>query len=1114
MNEEDVKVHIEASDRTAQGVSSAERRIEQMAQKARESLERIALGAGVASAGILAMERNSLNAFAEMERNLKSLDAVERGFLGTTGTLTQKAKDLQDQFFGLSATSGALRNLISSGLGVPEAVELIDVFKERAILLGNATIPLEQRLINLTQAFKTEQSELGDASGLTDNFSAIVERGSQIVGKNAEEMTKAERAQAKYKAIVELSLPFIGQTAQMTESLTGNQAALATEVTKTQQAVGSALAPAYQALLRALAPIVEGSRKFAEDSPELLMTLTTMATGATVATAAVAGLGAALLALRAAAGPVGLIVTGISAAIGAIGGLIVAQDGLNQRQSELRRDTSGLMREYEGLRSVLDDSTSSTEEKERASSRLKEVLNKLFELQPQMRSWFDEEGKLLDGATEKWNRYRDAVVNARRIELTQNLTKSRQELGGLQTQFADREAAIRAELEPAIGVFVENARARGGDSEADRVRTELMGKLQDRVALELADVEAALELKRAEVERDQALLDALNEPMTKEQVLPKPPPSTGGGAGGTKGKPDPFKERLAEIDHLLSTEQIAVQAAMGMYQRLGSELAKTREQERDIEQRVHRARTQIQEEEERSQKDAAQAAEEARKAALQGDLRLLDHRIRLNRASTVDEILELKRILDAHTLTAEERMDITERLGQAQTRHAQEVAGAIVEAQQKGAKSEEDRVRHALAVINHRQRIGELAAQEEIDALQQHLADEERYYNQHSQARWTIEERVYSLKEQLRQEDARKAEETRREEERKERESTQKRLQANKDARKDVLQILKAAEEEVEKTIRARQEVTEKALQREIELAEERVRQYDRQIAREDRLKKIQEARDAIATLMREGEREEVILADGSREMRIIGMVEAEKDLAEALKEHERQTERERLQEQVTALRAQLSSLKEAHKAELDAHSTYWSQVQSIAEKGFDDMELIQDGRVAGLATNLSNQLGTLLGPWQTYAAEVQRILQGIGGGTLPPPPPPANTGGGQGTPTKAGPAQRLSSGAYHPGTGAKWAVVNDVPETTVPDRYLPRLAGILVNEMMPRLSMPTMPSAVTYGSPVTIDVDVHVQGPAAADPQAIGQAVASRVRGVIDIEAVKRGFAIGRIQG
>ncbi len=1176
-----VRIVITATDKTQPGIQSVEGRIEKLAAKAEDSLRQVATGAGIASAAVGLLANTSLQSFAEMERNIKSLDAVERGFLGTTGTLAVKARELQDEFFGLSATSGALASLISSGLGADKAANLIEVFKERAILLGNASIPLEQRLLNLAQAFKTEQSELGDASGLTENFSAIVARGSEIMGKNADEMSKAERAQAKYSAIVEMSAPFIGQASEMTDALSGKQASLAQETTRTSQAVGSALAPAYKVLLEMLTPLVQATRQYAEDNPSVVMSLTAIAGGALTTTTAVAGLAAAFLALRTAMGPIGLLVTAITAAVGAVGGLVLATAGIERQQRETRDSTVQLMREYEGLRQVLDDNTASTDQKQLASERLKGVLEKLFELQPQMRNWFNEEGQLLDGATEKWNKYRDAVTRAKSVELKQAISTAQKDLAEARKERQAIADEIRSAEETVIATAVSHYTLRFGADEAEKKRREMVGEMEDRILLATSAQDAVIARLEAQVERDQALLDAINEPEDTTKLL-KPPPSTTT-TSSTNGRKSEMstalKAAMEDLQDLQALEQTpenlkrTLDKVREILKNHGAELEKL-EKKRDLqrtESNLVRERAQaeftaamqkLQNDEQlaqakgepmdlgvirkRLQDIQTQFADYLKAnpdAAAAIDIRLAGiepEEIRQKVKAAMDEIEQQKKLFGENFTPGMERAALAAILPIAATLPGTEGSGQVGDILDRIHRLDKEiqsaRFEDKFAAIGKAFENAQVLAAGSLADMEKQLITEEGKGDQADpkviesiklrilnavkpalearkaaleellkdttltdEQRGQVERELNDVKKTLYSQDVdahriatearvaveRNAKEARTKLEREVQEDIQK-------AQREAVRALEKAEKDQLEKMKTRHKAEEDAAEAAIKAKERELQLYERQIAAEDRLRKIQDARNEIDRLNREGERDKVLRSDGTFEWRIRGMDDAQKALAEAERDHQQALHKERLQDEIATMRQGLEALRDDHRAKQEALTKHFTTAKEILETGFDNLTTAQTDKVKGMATALGTELTKALGPWATYASSVQSILNGI---TVPSGTTTSTTTTTTSTTTPIPAGGPLASKPTTP-------TLQDVIGPGLPILTPP--------------TIPTIPAGLgAGGGNVTASVGsvtVVLEGATTATPEQIGKAVGPAVNdGVLD--AVRRGMTGGTIR-
>lgn len=158
---------------------------------------------------------------------------------------TQQAKSLaSDGILPITSSAKGLQNLMAGGLGLDQASDLIQTFMDRAAFGRSRSIEFGTAIENLTQAFRTEQSQLSDASGMTENYSQILEVGANQMGKNVESLTAAERAQAKFLGIQQLSAAQAGNYAQYLETDAAAQDHYNYQIEQTQRLLGAAIQPA------------------------------------------------------------------------------------------------------------------------------------------------------------------------------------------------------------------------------------------------------------------------------------------------------------------------------------------------------------------------------------------------------------------------------------------------------------------------------------------------------------------------------------------------------------------------------------------------------------------------------------------------------------------------------------------------------------------------------------------------------------------------------------------------------------------------------------------------------------------------------------------------------
>lgn len=186
----------------------------------------------------------SIDAAANFEKSLISLDIVA-GRFGESG---EKARSSAERLgkelrIGTGTAAESLQNLLKSGLNLDQASDLLKRFTNEAITGKSPTITLSQAVANLSFAYQTGNSALGNLSGISENFSDIEEKGAKVMGKKLSAMTDAERAQAKYLGMLEVTNLTLGSAEKFQGGYIDNQIRMAQTIEETRIAIGQKLMP-------------------------------------------------------------------------------------------------------------------------------------------------------------------------------------------------------------------------------------------------------------------------------------------------------------------------------------------------------------------------------------------------------------------------------------------------------------------------------------------------------------------------------------------------------------------------------------------------------------------------------------------------------------------------------------------------------------------------------------------------------------------------------------------------------------------------------------------------------------------------------------------------------
>lgn len=397
------------------------------------------LAANKALYGLQNMLKVVVSETTKLNNSMLGLNSVAKSFNVDTTKAKDAAKKLADDGLApVSVYANALKNLLSTGIGLDQAIELIERYKDRAAFGRSETISFSQAIEYLSQSFRTEQSEIADLSGQTENYSVILQEGLRIMqergqthAKNIEQLTQAERVEAKYLGTIKLAQPYIGNAIQFTEQFSGKQERLNTKWTEAKQELGEALIPVLDELIDKIIPIIENLTDFISEHEELIAGLTTgiftftglisvltvFVTTINSVRAVIAGLQIVLAGLGIAMGPTGWLVLGMSILIPTFtafaSGMSIAQKELESNEVKAEKLRSKLVE----LNTIISNSHTSTADLTSAKTELKTVLEQLRDIMPEVIEQYEKEGKSLDWLNGKLREHTEASLDDLRAQL-------------------------------------------------------------------------------------------------------------------------------------------------------------------------------------------------------------------------------------------------------------------------------------------------------------------------------------------------------------------------------------------------------------------------------------------------------------------------------------------------------------------------------------------------------------------------------------------------------------------------------------------------------------------------------------------------------------------------
>lgn len=270
---------------------------------------------GAVGAGAFTLfAKGALDLKNETDKANISLDIMATRF----GHNAQEAKKLADSLgrelrIGTGAASEGLQNLIKSGLNLDQASDLMRRFTNEAMTGKSESISLADAVKNLSFAYATNNSALGNMSGVSENWSDITSKGVTVLenwngkaNKSAgiteelaqqitayEESLKAQGKtldasnpeMAKYVGLLQLTNLTAGSSARFQGTFTDNMAQMQLKINDVKLALGELLQNALNPLVNWFtnSGILDNLERFFRVIQNIGANLVAFATGASYA---------------------------------------------------------------------------------------------------------------------------------------------------------------------------------------------------------------------------------------------------------------------------------------------------------------------------------------------------------------------------------------------------------------------------------------------------------------------------------------------------------------------------------------------------------------------------------------------------------------------------------------------------------------------------------------------------------------------------------------------------------------------------------------------------------------------------------------------------------------
>ena len=230
----------------------------------------------VVGGGLALFLRESSQEANNFTKAMTTLDIIAGRFGQSGAKAQQTAVELgKSMRIGTGAAAESIQNLLKSGLNLDQASDLIKRFTNEAITGKSANISLAQAVQNLSFAYNTQNSALGNMSGVSENFEDIIKRGRESLIAKGKALGDITDDMAKYEGMINLTNLTLGSAERFTGTLIDKQAQLDQKLMDLKITIGMALNPVLAGMIDLISGsgIIEWVQSLATEIPKFVEAL-------------------------------------------------------------------------------------------------------------------------------------------------------------------------------------------------------------------------------------------------------------------------------------------------------------------------------------------------------------------------------------------------------------------------------------------------------------------------------------------------------------------------------------------------------------------------------------------------------------------------------------------------------------------------------------------------------------------------------------------------------------------------------------------------------------------------------------------------------------------------
>jgi len=226
--------------------------------KTKNTVKTVGLAMAAFGAAAAFAMKSVIDASNELNNSLIGLNSVANAFGQSADDAKNAALDLaKDGLLSVKDAANSLKNLLATGFSLPEAINLMNAFKDSAAFNRQGTLAFGQAIEGATQGIKNQNSILVDNAGITKNLSLILKEAGYSMQDLSRVSNDVNVRAALYNGLLKEASVFQGDAARLADTLAGKQAALATAFFMVKAQIGELVSPFMGQLVDATSRVLE-----------------------------------------------------------------------------------------------------------------------------------------------------------------------------------------------------------------------------------------------------------------------------------------------------------------------------------------------------------------------------------------------------------------------------------------------------------------------------------------------------------------------------------------------------------------------------------------------------------------------------------------------------------------------------------------------------------------------------------------------------------------------------------------------------------------------------------------------------------------------------------------